>query len=81
MIDCLELFSYLLVGNYTYGIQLLPSSGVRLPVIRNMISIIHQRPAPPSVSNFPTAAPTCPRQNLSIPASPSKIEYSKVVKK
>ena len=57
----------------TLVFQLLPSSGVNDPVIRRTISTIHQIPTPPNVSNFPTAVPVCPKQNLSIPRNPSSI--------
>lgn len=43
--------------------------------------MIHQMPQPPRVSSLPTAAPTWPRQNLSIPARPRRMEYNNVVRK
>ena len=67
--------------DYAVGIQLLPSSGVKCPVTRSTMSTSHQIPTPPRVNNFPTAVPVWPKQNLSMPRNPSKIEYSKVVTK
>lgn len=46
-----------------------------------IISMSHHIPRPPRVNNFPTAAPTCPRQNRSMPTSPSSIAYNRVVRK
>lgn len=66
---------------YTYGFQLLPSSGCNPFVTSNITSTIHQIPTPPKVNSFPTAVPVCPRQNLSIPRKPNKILQIRVVAK
>lgn len=60
---------------------MLPSLGVRLPVMRRMRSTNHQIPRPPRVRSFPTAVPVWPRQKRSTPKQPKKKEYRSVVMK
>ena len=66
---------------YTYGTQLVLSSGFNSPVTNSMISTIHHIPSPPRESSFPTAVPVCPRQKRSRPRNPNNTEYKSVVKK
>lgn len=42
---------------YTYGFQLLPSSGCKEFVTSKMTSTIHHTPMPPNVNNLPTPVP------------------------
>ena len=66
---------------YTYGFQLLPSSGCKEFVTNKITSTIHHTPMPPNVNSLPTAVPVCPRQNRSIPRKPNRILYRRVVAK